>query len=84
MSFSFMQVPYCFINKKRPLNMVFFIGVKDGTFARATIPDKQWVTTVYPYGKFASKFSPHSSPIKFLTNQIKKHQAFSLVLSYLV
>lgn len=45
-------------NKKRHPKVPYFVGGKNGILACATIPDKQWVSTVYPKGKFVNKFSP--------------------------
>ena len=40
-------------------HFLFVSGRSDGIFACATIPDKQWVATVYPTGNLHyCKFSP--------------------------
>ena len=48
-------------------------GGERGIFACATIPDKQWVSTVYPKGKFAfANFLLNSSPAIFLSTNKKE------------
>ncbi|MBR2498396.1 MAG: hypothetical protein IKB67_01640, partial [Clostridia bacterium] len=50
--FSLIQVPFYTIQKVHTTFVVWtFHGASKGTFACATIPDKQWVSTVYPNGK---------------------------------
>ena len=50
--FSLIQVPFYTIQKVHTTFVVWtFRGASKGTFACATIPDKQWGSTVYPNGK---------------------------------
>ena len=54
--------------------MSFYRGGERGVFACATIPDKQWVSTVYPNGKLQAIFSliqiPHFTQTKNLNQKI--------------
>ena len=42
-----------------------FFGTPSGNLACATIPDKQWVSTVYPKGKLQAIFSLIRFPYAF-------------------
>ena len=59
----------------------FFSILKEG-FASLEPPDKQWVSTVYIKGKFASKFSPNSNPSNFSQNKRQTRTGFEFVFRW--
>ena len=60
---------YPHFGNKKAIIPIFFVSIlwflygrSDGIFACATIPDKQWVSTVYPIGKLQAIFSLIQTP----------------------
>ena len=71
------QIPLLLTQNKRQTRNKFgfvFRWRRKRDFRLCDLPDKQWVSTVYPNGKLLTQFSPYSNPTFFLRN--KKRPSF--------